>query len=648
MKPLSAVSILIVLFTVVVALSWQMWANPVIDGGREMNTPLRLLRGELLYSQVYYLYGPVAPFFNALLYKLFGIHLNTLYAAGLAGSLLLVLLIFHLGCRFMTAFEAMLAAAAVLLLCIFKQAGNIIFPYSYAALYGTILGTLALAAQLHYLRSNRAGSLIAAGALSGLAFCCKLEFGFAAIASLLALVLAAPRGPRMRVGLIALSSFLIFPLMLYGSLFATIPPGTLIRDTYLIPGSIPAELIYFNKMKLGLNNPGRTLRELVSALALLGGAAAAISLAGIRLAGEPIASTGLTRSVRRLWWMMCGSWGLILAHILLFGTRWDMNPFRAIPLLFMGMIFYSVKRLKRIDKTETSCESQSIVTATEIPEPKARRKIAPGVSPGYGVVEGRALKGRHSFARQNVTIFCDHQSVRALLVVSVYSLVVLARAILRVPGGGAYGAGLLPVPLLLFLYMATAGFPSMGVSAAAAYRRRRLVAVLTSFALLATVGVLAFRQTGNPYAWVRTPRGDLREPPSIALAMNQALDFLKRNSRPGEYIVAFPEGSSLNFLADRPTPMRYEIATPGFLTNASEHQAIRRIEETNVRYVFIFNRPTSEFGPKVFGRDYCRTLMSWIDTNYSLAGVFGEHVSPENQIGDSRFFIKCYQKNATD
>ncbi len=144
MKSRFAVLILIVLFGIMSAASWERWANPIIDGGREMNTPLRLLQGEQIYSEVYYLYGPAAPFFNAFLYKIFGVHLRTLYAAGLAGGLLLVLLIFYLGRKFMSVFEAMLAAVAVLLLCVFKQRGNMVFPYSYAALYGTLLGTLAL------------------------------------------------------------------------------------------------------------------------------------------------------------------------------------------------------------------------------------------------------------------------------------------------------------------------------------------------------------------------------------------------------------------------------------------------------------------------------------------------------------------------
>jgi hypothetical protein len=588
MKSRHAVLALIVLFGIMSAGSWQRWANPIIDGGREMNTPLRLLQGEQIYSEVYYLYGPVAPFFNALLYKLFGVHLGTLYAAGLAGGLFLVLLIFYLGRRFMSVFEAMLAAVAVLLLCVLKLRGNMIFPYSYAALYGTILGTLALTAQLAHIRSNRLRSLFVAGALSGLTLCCKLEFGFAAIASLVALVTSSPRGERLRNAGVALLAALIFPLLIYGFLFARIPAGPLFKDTFLLPGHIPAELVYFNKMKLGLDDPGRTLRELISAVALLTGAAGIFSLAGLRMAGESVLSAPRAQEARRLWWITGISGGFILLHILLYGVHWDLNPFRALPILFLGMIYY------------------------------------------YFTEQGGSEK--------------DEPPLRALLLISVYSLAVLARVFVRVPAGGSYGSGLLPVPLLLFFYIAKSDLPIAKLPPAAAQFRRRFVLVGLSIALAAVMGVLVYRQIENHYVPLRTTRGELWFPAGHISAMNQALDFIARNTSPAEYLLMLPEGSSLNFLANRPVPVRYEIATPGFVRSDEERIMIHQIQEKKVRYIFLFNRPTSEFGPKIFGQDYCHILMKWINSNFELAAVFGEHVTTDMQIGDSQFFIKCYRK----
>ncbi len=579
-----AVLILLILFAIVGAASWQMWANPVIDGGREMNAPLRLLRGEMLYSEVYYLYGPVAPAFNAILYKLAGIHLNTLYAAGIVSSLLLILAIFHISRRFMSTFESLLAAAAVLLLCVFKQGGTMVFPYSYAALYGTLFGTLALAVQIDFARSNRMWSLILAGAASGLAFCCKMEFGFAAFASLLTLVLLTPRPQRLRAAGFGLMSAAAVPVLLYAPLLMRIPLDSLIKDTFILPGYVPPELIYYNKLKLGWDHPGKTLRELISALALLGGLAGIAALLGIRLSGQPITLSGADPTVRRLWRLTAAGFGLILLHILFFGTRWSMNPFRALPILFLILILYCLRRHRREDFT-----------------------------------------------------------FRALLIVSVYSLVVLARVIIRIPGGGGYGAGLLPVPIMLFLYIVTADFPLFHLPAEAARHRRRAVHALLATGLAAATAVLMVRYAQGSYTWLRTPRGALRQPPAITLAMRQALDFLNRNTRAGDYVLSLPEGSSLNFLANRPAPLRYEVVTPGFLSEEEEHRSIRALQGKRVEYVFLWNRPTSEFGPRIIGRDYCRTLMGWIEAHYGLGAVFGEKALPTLQIGDPDFFIKCYK-----
>jgi hypothetical protein len=581
MKPLHAVLILILLFAIVSAVSWQMWANPVIDGGREMDTPLRLLRGEMIYSEVYYLYGPFAPYFNALLFKTFGIHLNVLYAAGLAGALLLVLSVFHLARGFMNPFESLMAATAVLLLCIFKQGGNMIFPYSYAVLYGTLFGTSALAALLDYVRSKRTGYALAAGVLSGLALCCKLEFGVAALAALIVSVISLRAERRMRIALLALPAALIIPALIYGWILARIPAGTLIKDTFILPGYIPSELVYYNRMKLGLNHPWRTLREMLSALALLFAVAGTISLVSIRIAGERIFTLKPSSPARRLWCLTGAGLGLLLAHVLVFGTHWDMNPFRALPILFAAMTYSCIR--KRLAANDADI------------------------------------------------------SVLTLLLISVYSLVVLARVFIRIPGGGAYGAGLLPVPIVLFVYMAIASYSLFGTPATAERYRRNAVCLLLTFALLGTLSVLNFRYMQNSYAWIHTPRGNLGQPPSITLAMDQALEFLARNSKSGDYVLALPEGSSLNFLADRPAPLRYEIMTPGFLSEEKERTAIRALQEKNVRYIFLFNRPTSEFGPRAFGTDYCRTLMTWIEENYAPVAVFGENVTKEMQIGDPGF-----------
>jgi hypothetical protein len=64
---------LALLFACLLLASWQRWTQPLLDHGREMHLPARILAGEQLYTDVQFLYGPFAPSFNALLYGLFGV-----------------------------------------------------------------------------------------------------------------------------------------------------------------------------------------------------------------------------------------------------------------------------------------------------------------------------------------------------------------------------------------------------------------------------------------------------------------------------------------------------------------------------------------------------------------------------------------------
>jgi hypothetical protein len=579
-------------FAILLAVSWQAWANLTIDGGREMNTPLRLLAGERLYTDVYYLYGPFAPYLNTALYALAGIHLNTLYGAGIVGSILLLALMFELGANLTGPSEAALTVWLVMVFCVFKQDGNYIFPYTYSAVYGTILGVGAVAAQVRYAQRRHSRELTLSGVLVGLALICKIEFGFAATMSALALALSERRGGRVRVMVGGLWPALAIGLLTYGVLLSSVSWENLVTDTFLWPFDIPSELVYFNRIKLGLNDPAKTIREMLSAVAMLGLLATAVIIAAVARAGQAAESmhSAVGRLpqpwLRRLVFIAGASAAALLINRVMYKTRWDVSPFRALPVLCLAAIYVYARRFYRAQ------------------EPDEQR--------------------------------------RSLFVVSIYSLAVLGRVILRVPSGGAYGAYLLPVPLLLFTHLATRFYrPVLGAFPLAAVRARQTVLALFITGLTAATAVIAYRYVTADYVALETARGTVRLSSADRVAFAGALDFIARHTQPGEYVAAVPEGSSLNFLADRPAPLRYEILTPGFLTAAGEQRAIAQLQAKQVKVIFLLNRPTKEFGCPAFGRDCYRILGQWIEHNYNAAAVFGERASLGSQIGDTRFFIKA-------
>src|SRR5208282_2351240 len=69
---------------VLACLTWAHWGDLQTDCGRELYVPLEILRGKLLYRDVWYPYGPLAPYVEAALVAIFGQHLTAFYLFGLA------------------------------------------------------------------------------------------------------------------------------------------------------------------------------------------------------------------------------------------------------------------------------------------------------------------------------------------------------------------------------------------------------------------------------------------------------------------------------------------------------------------------------------------------------------------------------------
>jgi hypothetical protein len=587
-RTILAISFLFCAFMWLSFLSWQRWGSVVIDGGREMNLPLRVLNGEQLYSQAYYLYGPFAPVLNAGLYGLFGPHLNVLYFAGFVCSIFILLVIFQLSRSFMPLFPATLATLAVMVLCVFKQGGHMIFPYTFAALYGTCLALGALAAQIYFIRSGRPGWMTVSGILIGLALICKLEYAFAAIASSSTLVLITPER-RVEALRRFLFPALLIPAAAYAFLAWKVPVSALFRDTFFLPQSVPADLVHFNQKLIGLDNPVKTIREFLQATFLLlwiGGATGFITLFTARL----ITGHWFSRStsfLRKLFFTTAIALIAFAINKSIGGIDWFISPIRALPLLAFV----------------------------------------------FGILYLRAEKARQ-----------QQPCVRALFLMSVFSFAVLIREMPRVASGGAYAAFMLPSPLLLFTYAAAVSFPRIFCRMPKAGKFARWIVLLLFISVLFSVTKhVAKVYWSEQYYSLSTARGEMRLPVDVGQVFAETLDFIAQNTKQSDPIFAAPEGSSLNFLGNRPAPLRYEVLTPGFLNDERQREAVDQLKERRVKYVFILNRATPEFGPVEFGRDYCQRLMGWIDQNYELIRVFGRSGKANPAIGEKKFFIKCYR-----
>src|SRR4051794_17214899 len=70
--------IVAVVFLVMIFLIWNRGPDPVLDFGREVYIPWRINAGQVLYRDIEYFNGPFSPYFNALVFRIFGTSLQAI------------------------------------------------------------------------------------------------------------------------------------------------------------------------------------------------------------------------------------------------------------------------------------------------------------------------------------------------------------------------------------------------------------------------------------------------------------------------------------------------------------------------------------------------------------------------------------------
>src|SRR5262252_4664842 len=247
-RDITAVSIILAVLAAGLFGSWLRWGNPLVDCGREMNQPLRLARGEMLYSQVRHIYGPLSPYVNAALYRIGGFSLGVLYVEGVLCTITILLGVYWLSRQLMGRVASATATLSVMWLCAFKPAGNYILPYSYGALHGCLLGLLSLAVTVLLIKSGNKWLACAAGVACGLALLAKTEMGGAALIAGSSAAILAGLPDRWRAARLAAAFSLpavLIPVIVYSWIAVQTGWEALAKDSFLFLRNLPPELVYF-------------------------------------------------------------------------------------------------------------------------------------------------------------------------------------------------------------------------------------------------------------------------------------------------------------------------------------------------------------------------------------------------------------------
>jgi hypothetical protein len=567
------------------AVSWQRWIDPLVDSGREMDVPWRLLQGERLYRDVTYYYGPLGPWINALALRLAGRRWLVLELVCAAVSALILWLLYRLTLRAggaaagggiggrLAAVTATTLAAAMCMGA--PRGGAFIFPYSSSNLFALAGALLALTAATVVVDPRRRRLLGALGLAVALAS--RLEIGAAAA---VALALAGIRSrhraeTRADLGVIALGSLLAGGA--YGAALIGIPWRSLLADGPL--GAfleLPQEWRHLYLEISGLGQPATAAGRL--------GISLAIDAALLVAAG---------------WFALPRPGRLARRHL-----------FTLAGLLVLGLYLLSPFN----------------VALKELPPVMA-------LLPPVALVAAAALL-RRPLERQT----------RARFLLFCFSAAVASRVICGLSVGPRMGPlSALALPGLL----ATAAVLTFDVLAPRLPEpllfRRRLAAI---FAVVGLLFLYRLERLDHQARTVelRTAAGELRLPAVEALVLARTLAFLEVNARAGDTLTAFPESGFFNFATGLRNPLRQDLIVPGVLSGSREAAASRLLGAAGPRYVLLCNRPTSEFGPEAFGRDYAVRLWSEVASHYGLAASFGT-AGPAAPVGSPSFFVRLYERS---
>lgn len=584
---------LAVLFAVMLAASWQRWTQPLLDHGREMNLPTRILAGEHLYSDVQFLYGPFAPHFNALLYKIFGIQLGTLKVSGAVCAVLILLMIYWLSRRLMSVWESAAVTGLVLVICALKSTANYIQPYAYAALYGFLFSLSSLVCTVKFVQTRQSKVMIWSGIFAGLALISKPEIALAAWTAAAVLLLTESLATRKALGREALN-FILPVIVIFGASYGFIlwrtPLSVLLNDNHVLFTNMPPQLVYFNRHISGLAKLPTSLWFSLTGIAVFGVWAGASAMVGSAF------------SFRRQNWLQ----SLRLS---------------ALVLLISAILREAAIKFLKVPDDVTPFASAIFALPVVI-----------------GIIGWRIWKAW----RSGQTVSTEQ---RILLALTVFSLFSILRALLNVTTTGPYTPFFIPTLIVVFLYFLFRAAPVFLASPQVRLNVSR-VAVCLIAVLVIGLGVNSARRfrTINTFE-VSSARGSFITLPEIGEPLEAAIRFAEERVKPGDYVLALPVATTINFMAARPYPLREEIVHPGFLTDEKEFDAIERIRSRQVPLVLVANLITSEFRDRIFGADYNRELMRWITENYHLVKRFDSPMRQGANFDNEPFFILAYERN---
>ena len=563
-----ALLLLVVLWALKLYTTWGAWGNLTIDSGHEMYVPAMLAEGKQLYRDVWFMYGPAAPYFTSYLYRLFGVHLNVLYWAGSLSALGSAIFLYLTGMRLSSWVIGWTAGAVVLMEAFQPSLFCFPLPYASAAVYACLAGCLFLWLAVNASFSRNWFWVFGAGTTAAAALLLKPEFGIACYGTLALLI--AGRG------------FLEKSWKLFASDVAATLPGILIcglviRWMVSIAGFefITQENImswptsYFMKHfgKMWLERNGFT----ISGSAFLDAFSRSITVAAV----------------------------LLSAYVLLRSKHPSTRLLLLKALIVLSLALYLIKNnyfLLSIKQDVTL-----LLSVIFFPQDMVLYVIVAAIG-AWCYFWWRPAPSRN-LAIPLLFTFSGLLAFRILMMMTSTGYPIFYNG---------------PVVLSFLLLVC----PIITRS----NRSRRFVflgEIVLCLACLTPVFLHTrlIEAEAKDFVPFSTDRGTIRVSKHMAENYTAAIQFMKEKAALGQSVLSVPEDTSLYFLSGVDCPTRVFSFTPGVLAPGKmTEDMIREIGQKPVDYILWSNRTFREFGVPVFGEDFDPEVGDYLKSHYRSIG----------------------------
>jgi len=558
------------------AWSWQSWADPIVDFGRDLAIAHALAEGRVLYADIAYDGGPLSPAINALIFLLFGPNLDALIAINFAILAATVWLFY----RILRAVSDRVAAVGGCLLFMalfafsqytYLSGFNAICPYRHEMTHGLLFALASLDSLLAYYRRPSIARVMAVGGFLGLAFLTKVEIFLPAFIAVSAgILLARWLEPSRPHGAIRLWAWYL--------------------DSLAVP-VLAAFLLLLTRMSAA--DAARGL------------------LSGWSMASHPaiwsspfyLESTGLDAPLENFALMLHETAWLVL----LFGGFGLIAFFKpALPRLG-GWLASAAFLLLGATAAHQWLATDWLHTAAPLP-----------------LALALLLAAHLIIARKDPFWFPNRAVLFSRVVVLGFALAMLAKMILnaRIQDVGF----VLAAPALLLCAAALLTWIPVGLHRLGGQGGIfRAAGVLFLGIAAASLLPQTAAHRSQKHAVLAGGPNSLRTNSELAATLQPALDLLSNQTPAGATLAVYPDGAMLNFLSNRPNPTPYFTLMPHEVAYFGEQNILASLQASPPDYIALVDRDTSDFGSRAFGIDYAAGIGAWITRNYEPVKLFGSY-----------------------